>query len=247
MAIYLCILSIIILILYLSPSSQFTLAISDQHWTRATNIAQIIIAFFAILAFSYTAIANKRSEKLFTAANTPLIDVTPVGVAQAPNAQGIYFTTTILNIANYSGFKAFDIGIDLKYGKNAWITEWIKADKEKNDKNPGERIIDGKPYPSAPQMFITELEPGDSKSEEIKSAQVTITGMFDLEKDVCSQGARGLPVLVRVAWKNDKGHVFDEVHRYRLIGTPITYPSQFGYSFTFIPEGITSKKGSKLI
>jgi hypothetical protein len=245
--IVICILSIIALTLFFFPSLQFTLVISDKSWTRATTIAQILIVVIAFLAFIYTYFANERSEKLFTGANVPLIDVTPIGVAQAPGDKGTYFTTTFFDIANYSGFEALNIGIDLKYGERPWIAEWMKADAERNKKKPGQKIIDGKLYASAPPIFLKELGPGDSVKEKIKLEQRGVTGMFDLEKDVCSQGTNGLPISVRVTWQNKKEHVFDEVHRYRLICTIASNPldQNQGYSFTFIPEGIIYKKDTK--
>jgi hypothetical protein len=207
------------------------------------TFAQIAIAFFAFLAFIYTFIANERSEKLFTGANLPLIDVTPIAVGQVPGEKGDYFTTTFFNVANYSGFDAYDIGIDLKY-KGAWIVEWLKADKDSKGKPTGQEIVDGKTYISAPESKIPELKAGDTRQAElqIEKSGLAIAGQYDLEKEVCSKGEEGAPVFVRVSWRNKQNHIFDEVHRYKLV---CTKADPGGYSFTFIPDGILSKKDSK--
>jgi hypothetical protein len=242
------ILSVIALTLFFFPSLQFTLNISDRSWTRATTIAQIVIAVFAFLAFIYTYFANERSEKLFVGANIPLIDVTPIGVGQTPGDKGTYFTTTFFEIANYSGFKAFNIGIDLKYGDKPWILEWMKADTERAGKNHGQKIIDGRAYMSAPPILLKELGSGDSKKEKITLEPLSVSGMLDLKKEVCDRDTHDLPVWVRITWQNKKKHVFDEIHRYKLICTTAGNPSdpnQIGYSFAFIPEGIIYKKDTK--
>src|SRR5437879_5693173 len=58
---------------------------------------------------------NERAEKLFTGQNQPLIDVTPITIKQV-YVSGDTQAVTLFSIANYSGFKAHDIAIDLKYG-----------------------------------------------------------------------------------------------------------------------------------
>ena len=58
-------------------------------------------------------------------------------------------------------------------------------------------------------------------------------------EDVVARGQEGLTVAVRTTWQNEKGHVFDAVHEYRLVGTT---NSAKGRSFTFIPKGIISQK-----
>jgi hypothetical protein len=44
-------------------------------------------------------------------------------------------------------------------------------------------------------------------------------------------------VQIRVTWENNRGHVFDEIRKYKLLCTK----TEIGHAFTFIPEGIISQ------
>ncbi|MFH0771611.1 MAG: hypothetical protein V1933_03225 [Candidatus Omnitrophota bacterium] len=130
---------------------------------------------------------------------------------------------------------------DLKYDSYNWVSEWLKADQEKDMKT--EIGIQNKQnYILTPKILISELAPGRTTREDIERHPVQITGALSLESDVLAKGSEGIPVLMRVTWQNVNGHVFDEIHSYRLIGTKIVSSNKFGYSFTFRPEGIISKK-----
>jgi|SRR5215467_2285071 len=181
--------------------------------------------------------ANKRSEQLFIAEDRPLIDVTPIGVVQSPDGRQ---TLTALSVANYSGFKAYDIGIDLKYGEYGWIGEWVKADSDRQKKGNAIGIERSKPYLSPPKPQLPELDPGKTEYDQT-GARFGLQGDLNLEELVC--GAKeGLPVLIRVTWRNEKQHIFDEIYRYRLVCSKVSG----GRSFTFLPEGIQSHKVSNI-
>lgn len=220
-----------------------------QGYTNAINIMEIL--YFILVCITagtlwLTLKANARAERLYVGQNQPMIDVTPIGISQ--DAAGTH-ATTVFSIVNYSGFKAKNIGIDLKYGNNSWILEWIKARRENTTTNPIGGVVKENLYVSRSSSIIREIEPGETKESDEKGKKIAITGSLNLESDVCSKGNNGFPVLVRVTWENLNDHVFDEVHKYRLICTKDTQPTdqRGGRAFTFIPEGIISKKAGNTL
>ena len=206
-------------------------------WKRFSVVINVFLAFFTsfILVVNgfliyYTYQSNERLEKLFVGQNKPLIDVTPISIAQ--NNKKRTHSTTMFSVVNYSGFEAREIRIDVKYGEgNAWITKWEEA----NDVNSGDGLQIGHFYRSAPKLFITKLEAGKTVEKEFVENPLYTSGSLNLEK-VCAD-PNGYPVFVRVTWHNEKGRIFDEIHKYTLICT-----KDSGRAFAFIPEGIISRK-----
>lgn len=175
-------------------------------------MASSVIAMIALGSLVFTAVytnkANQRSEELFkiseslfVAQNIPLVDVTPISITQSQNANGSYFATTTFNVANYSGFHAYNIRIDLKYGTIVWIGEWVKAYEKIQSNITGQDIDIDKPYESLPKVAIPELGAWKMIQQDVKSRQEGGTmGSLLLKGDVCAKGDEGLTVLVRVAW-----------------------------------------------
>ena len=176
---------------------------------------------------------NLRAEKLFIGQNKPLIDITPIAIGQS--SKGTHVTIT-LSINNYSGFKALNIGCDIKYGDRGWHGEWIKA----SEQTGGLRL--GVPYDPLPKVYFPKLESGETGKEEIEGEYIWSSGALNLENEVCQAKNREMPIQIRVRWENENHHIFDEVHEYKLRCT-IAFKND-GRSFTFIPVGIVSKKGS---
>lgn len=199
--------------------------------------ALIVIANFVLAWETYQ--SNKRAEQFFAGEIRPLIDVTPIGIAEVPVAEGGTQVTTVFSVANYSGFTAYKVGIDLKYGDSSWILEWRKAHTERIQKGVSKGIVLGKLYESAPGFDIPKLEPGATTNYP------GITGSLSLEGSICASGTKGFPIWVRVTWRNEKDHIFDEIHKYKVICTKDADqgPNE-GISFTFIPEGIVSQKAT---
>jgi hypothetical protein len=229
---------------FTSTTPQINKDPGTQGYTNAVNIMEIL--YFILVCITagtlwLTLKANIRAERLYVGQNQPLIDVTPIGISQ--DAAGTH-ATTVFSIINYSGFKAYNIGIDLKYGSNSWILEWIKARDEKTTTNPLGGVVKGKVYMSRSSRIIREIKPGETKENVEGGEKIVVSGSLKLESDVCAKGNNGIPVLVRVTWQNLNHHVFDEVHKYRLICTTDTNLTDLrgGRAFTFIPEGIISKK-----
>ncbi len=213
------------------------------------NTLAIIAAIIAALALIINAAAFWNARKIFIGQNTPLIDVTPVALSTEGK-----FTTIYFSIANYSGFTAYDIAIDLKLAQ-AWIMEWIKAHNEKGGKPSDEKLIQQKTvYPLVPGSspgqgaYWPKLESGETAG---KDRVLGVRGELGLQ-GICPELGKGEPssshpVRVRVTWKNDRGHVFDEVHQYSLICTldqDKDEKNRVGYAFTLVPDGIVSKKDS---
>ncbi len=195
------------------------------------------IAVTNIILICYTVKSNDRAARVFVAENRPLIDVTPVGVQK----DGAH-VSTLFTVANYRGFTAYEIGLDIKYGDYPWMSEYIKAAADNKGKEK-EGVVEKHIYLSPPatptSIGLEELRPGQTISIAGKELDALgYSGTLDLEKEVTTKGDKGLTVAIRATWKNKKkgGHVFDIVYQYQLIGTRVDK----GRSFTFIPKGIVS-------
>jgi hypothetical protein len=238
-----CILSVFALFLYLNPYCQFAKNVSWQ--IPLQTIANMVIAIAAVVTLIYSLHMYQNSQKLLIGQSTPLIDVSPISITQLQDTNKNYFAATRFSVVNYSGFKAFKIGIDLKYGEIAWIREWLKAQADKpSEKNT--QIIMHKEYMLPPNIFIKELEFGKTTDKDYENKDIVIMGALNLENQVCTKNNEGLPVWVRVTWQNEQGHTFDEVHKYKLVCTKDKdEPDRIGYAFTFVPEGVSLKKDAK--
>jgi|GEM_PF-1574592 len=244
----LILLSIIIIVLLLYVITIFS-GINQGAYTKIITLTNVVLVIVTMIGVGLSLRSNHRAERIFTGQNKPLVDITPIGIGQSAEKQivTVYFTAI-----NYSGFKAFNIGIDVKFGHD-WIREWLKAKKESENKNnPNSKGVEpDKLYKSMPKPIINELEPGETLVAETESGEdkiainaMAISGTLDLEKDICSKGNEGYPVLVRTTWTNSDHHIFDEVHKFRLICTDDGGRDSkgIGRAFTFIPEGKTSQK-----
>ena len=235
-----CLFAAIALFLY-HRQSFAAITITIRDWV---SLASIIIA---VCAFFLTYQAHVRTEKLFISQNVPVIDVSPIQIVQTKNGNA-YFTTTILRVVNSSGFDAHKIRIDLKYGPIVWIGEWLKADEKKKKKAKNEEILNlNDPYELLPRVSIEKLPAW--KQKDTKQQEGGTRGELSLTEYVMKKGEKGLPVLVRVVWQNEHGRIFDEVHKYKLLGTEVNVKDgdsdTVGHSFTFVPEGIAYKKDEK--
>ena len=157
---------------------------------------------------------------------------------------------TKLSLVNYSGFKAYNVIIDASYFKNNWITEWSKANNDQLSEKPG--VVIEKEFSSVPkspksnvlyvllknnikliitrETYIKKLDIGE-KGKAIHIGELDLEGQVGTKPD-------GHQICFRITWKNEDGHVFDEIHQYNLLCKKVG----LGRSFTFIPEGIISKK-----
>jgi hypothetical protein len=204
------------------------------YLTLLVVIANVFLAYSSHRANTRAEKANKRAEKLFVGQNKPLIDVTPIGIYTGIAKNGNKMCATLYSILNYSGFDANNISVDIAYEGNVYISEWLRAKKDserKKKEGVDPNVILNYLYPSRPDVQIPELKSGEVK--EYRGA----SGSLDLDKRVVDMGKKGFPVLIRVTWENDIGHVFDEIRKYKLLCTK----EGIGHAFTFIPEGIISQ------
>ncbi len=202
------------------------------------NMVLTIVLVVATIVMAWSAVqSNNRALKSFVAENRPVIDVTPIGVRQDSHTHA----RTVFSIANVSGFPAYDISLDLKYGASGWIQEWVKANEDGQTK-AGKGVTLSKLYRSAPTVQIKQLLPGRSVDKDRNGKLLGLRGSLQLESVVSMKD--GLIVLVRSTWRNKQGHVFDTVNAYRLVATRNSAQPETGYgrSFTFVPEGIISQK-----
>lgn len=164
----------------------------------------------------------------------PLIDVTPRFVNQAP---GTTITTIFFDVANYSGFDAHHIEIDIRLEDRYWTNEWMKAQEDRKKKGSAVGVEKGKAYFSSSKSVLPLL----GKRGETRTA--VVANAMDLES-VCSLGQKGALIYFRIKWASASSHVFDELHKYRLLCTKDSKGSQAGTgrAFTFIPYGKISEK-----
>lgn len=217
--------------------------ITPDESTAVLAVATIILALVTTVTLLYVKQSDERAEQVFIGENRPRLDVTPIAIAQDTSTVQ---ATTFFSVVNYSGFIAYDISLDIRYGDSentAWIGEWRKAKTDLDGKGAAQGVVDGTPYLSRPTPLIPQLGVGQTTSGQ----QIMSKGSLNLET-VCTYGPKGLPVFVRVTWRNENGHVFDEIHKYKLICTKVSETGKpgSGRAFTFIPEGIVSQKAAGL-
>ena len=145
---------------------------------------------------------------MFVGENRPLIDVTPVAIEQVQLSSGEKQAQTVFSIANYSGFTAYDIAFDTRYGDDTatWIGEWAKADTDRQAKGPAQNVELTKFYNSRPVS-----PPGMEKLDAGETIQNTAMhhlisqGSLDLERTVCERGTKGFQYRceLRGAMKRD--------------------------------------------
>ncbi len=187
-----------------------------------------IIALANICLVIITLLSFKRTGKVFVGQNKPLIDITPIFLGQSTKGTHVAIE---LSVSNYSGFTAFNIGFDVRYGERGWHGEWIKASEQ-----PGGVKIAYR-YDPLPKAIVPILKSGETIKAKPDSPPFS-SGALNLENDVCKNGE--ITVQIRVRWENKNHHIFDEVHEYKLICTKTS--ENDGRSFTFIPAGVVSKK-----
>jgi hypothetical protein len=136
----------------------------------------------------------------------PLIDVVPFGVVQTElkDENKTKMCVTLLSFINYSGFTAKNIAIDIKYGDNVWVSEWVQANIDSNRKK---KAGDGKAegvdpdvglnlvYFSRREIAMTELKPGQTKKSDLEQSPLYASGQLDLKVNVVGK-KEGFPILV---------------------------------------------------
>jgi len=213
-----------------------------QPFEFIVTLANILIAIVAVTTLRLTLRSNERAQKLFVGQNMPQIDITPTKVVQGSKGTHV---ALFVSVANYSGFVAYDICIDMKYGDNDWIGEWIRADSEKNQKPSSSTVIPDKPYDLGLAFSLGKLLPGHHYEfpEEGVSGQLVFSGSLNLEEEVCSKGKDGFPISIRARWNNEEGHTFEKISEYKLICTKM----ENGRAFTMVPIiGNNAKKSDFL-
>lgn len=146
-----------------------------------------------VKSLAYSRQANQRAERVFVAQNIPRIGTTPKAIGPNPKGPGV---VTLFSIVNYSGFTAYNIGIDLRYGEErGWIGEWLKANKntKQQRKGLGEKDSGVNLYLSAPITVIERLDAGRTEERELNLEEEYrgMSGSLNLEEDVCSQKKGG--------------------------------------------------------
>ncbi len=203
-----------------------------KHSSLLMSLSTVALAVATVCMVYYSAKSNQMAEKIFVGQDQPMVDVAPIAIMQNSFNDQV---TTFFSISNYSGFTAYDVRIDLNYGKGgAWILEWNKANRDNEAKGDVKGIQKNRPYLTLPGKQGKTLPPGETYTPDELTAPYGITGQLDLD-DACGEKRN---ILVRVSWRNKQNHIFDKVHQYRLVCTKV----KEGLAFTFMPKGIISNK-----
>lgn len=202
---------------------------NTNKFLACTSLAMVLVTTVMV---GLTCQSNIRIGKLFVGQNKPLIDVSPIDIKQVNKK----FTETRFSVVNYSGFVASNIRIDVKYDAgsdtNTWNAQSYKANIDKQKKGNKTGVVIGDCYSLKPDVndLISQLKPGERGS--VKSI-----GSLPLRQKIVT-GYDHYYVYVRVTWENKKGHIFDEIHKHKLIWTK----EGSGIALTMIPEGVVSQK-----
>lgn len=134
---------------------------------------------------------------------------------------------TTLEVVNYSGFDAYDVTFDFKYGNNEWISEWEKANEDINK-------LDTVTTQSTTSQVLLD-KPKEENIRELKALSekryVKVTGAPS-KPDFCKKSSDSVKVYVRTRWRNKNHQAFDDLRKYTLACTAVGK----GRSYTFLPE-----------
>jgi hypothetical protein len=190
-------------------------AFVEQHWLN------LILATAAVASACFAYSTYEKSKHIFVAQTRPLVQVRPIAVKVGPDGKAM---ETVLSVVNYSGFHAFNIYYDIRYGTD-YIIEWLKAHQD-NLKNEGQEKQEY--YPTS-QGLIEKLETGERKTSSISGSasldNLVSNGMMDVE--------------VKARWENEYGYVFEKRWKYVLKCTTVNT----GRSFDFTLKEVFSEDG----
>lgn len=204
----------------------------QEHAIRIGTIALLLGSTFITIK-SY-----KRTQRLFIGEDSPQVQAVPYAIGENSKTHN---STISFELVNYTGFDAKDVSIDVKYcvansRLRHWAGEWVKANIEVNGKAASGVVEDSGYFFAAPSKV--DLLPRFTKVDTKERGLGIAADALHIETDVCNQGDLGLPVLVRVRWRNEKGRAFDEIHKYKLLCTKnwIDKNTPRGRAFAFTPE-----------
>ncbi len=202
------------------------------------NIIGIIGGILGMLSFYYV-------YQKFPSETHPLIKERPYEFSLTENGW-----KTMLEVVNYSGFDAYSVTFDFKYGNNDWVSEWTKA-KEDSKKKQSEELPRLKSIitsATTSQVVVEDIDKpkeNDSTTSKERSQEfkidtlgarsirkfaVTVSGAPS-KPDFCKKKSDSEIVFVRTIWKNKYQQTFDNLRKYMLICTKVGN----GQSYTFLP------------
>ena len=171
-----------------------------KSWIQRPDTLLLVLANLILAWYAWK--SDSRNEQVFLAERRPYIDVSPVSLVQDSGTNSL----VTLSLANYSGFDALNVGIDVKYGELAnryWTGEWQKASQNElaRGKDGPSGVLKLHEYTSQPPVAIPFLPKRGGLATWVSA------NAMDLEEDVCSRGNEGFPVFVRITWQNDARHL----------------------------------------
>lgn len=218
----------------------------QEHWIRIGTISLLIIAAginlwtsrYTRRTYALAEKANERTQQLFIGEDSPQLQAIPFAIAETPT----HNSTLNFRLVNHSGFDAFDINVDVQYcipkdRHRHWAGEWKKADKDSVDKTAG-GVEHNKGYFFSPLFLAERLNRFQEITTDKQEGFGFGSNALHLE-DVCDKDADGLPVLVRLRWRNSKNRTYDEIRKFQLLCTKNWHGSKpqapKGRSFTMLP------------
>jgi len=197
-------------------------------------VVGILLWVIALMGFLSAIRSDNRVEKMFKSNIKPLIQDRPFDFEIVQAIEGPSWLTK-LEVINYSGFDAFNITADLKYGTNDWIAEWFMANKigleKKVARNEPLTDWEKKDLINYAQPIIKKLEAGHEVTTRVWWGAPS-------RRNFCETGREQETVFVKTKWENEKGHTFYRIREYTLLCTF----ADGGRHYSFIPGNIVSSE-----
>lgn len=202
-----------------------------KHTRRSLWLTSIsvILLFASVLTtchysketYKIAKLTEERETKLFMAKEKPLIQLKPTSIIDIPKAKNeeerkgrdhpdLDFTRINFTLLNYSGFDARKVQVDLNFykGKNIWMSEWLYADKKKNEPQKDKLLYQIYPIKKVDLPVLEALK---------KTKELSITGNYSLENNVYKSKNRAAIIEFRLIWENKYGYRFDRVQEFKFI------------------------------
>lgn len=171
----------------------------NRGGSNIATIIGVIALLISFLSFYLSWRADKRQskseereERAAALQVKPLVQTKPARFVFYKESN---FGATFLEVANPSGYDAYEVTFDLKYNGIDWISEWLKANNQ-------------------PPRALPKLEAGGA-------LVVSFQGALPYPMDEICKKRKEFDVFVRTKWRNEKKRTFEVLGQYELICTTV--------------------------